>query len=331
MIRSRHDRSLSFGSAAAAYERGRPSYPPEAIDWLLPGHHLRLRSDGSRHEGVHGGWRLEKRERRPVVLVAGEFIERLKSVLRVLSEQGELCLLAEQPIEGALVAAALAQLPGPRAGLLFLPELAGGGRPFWRDVSTRFSLRFEEPGHDALTGMGQQAPPEVPAQLPEGDRVLLARHPGLRQLAAAADRLPLRRGAGERPTVLVSARGLDLALPPRALPGLSLEAWRGWHSEPPPAVAAIGAALADAFTRRWLPELEAALRGSGLALAWPMLDETVAHFLANLPAGMRYGRPWSIDFRRRILRDLLPPALREAASAVAPAVAAGTGQELAST
>jgi SAM-dependent methyltransferase len=29
-------RSLSFGSQAAAYERGRPSYPPEAIDWLLP-------------------------------------------------------------------------------------------------------------------------------------------------------------------------------------------------------------------------------------------------------------------------------------------------------
>ena len=31
-----NDRSLSFGSQAAAYERGRPSYPPEAIDWLLP-------------------------------------------------------------------------------------------------------------------------------------------------------------------------------------------------------------------------------------------------------------------------------------------------------
>jgi SAM-dependent methyltransferase len=30
------DRSLSFGQEAAAYERGRPSYPPEAIDWLLP-------------------------------------------------------------------------------------------------------------------------------------------------------------------------------------------------------------------------------------------------------------------------------------------------------
>ena len=36
MTRSRRDRSRSFGSAAAAYERGRPSYPPEAIDWLLP-------------------------------------------------------------------------------------------------------------------------------------------------------------------------------------------------------------------------------------------------------------------------------------------------------
>ncbi len=36
MTRSRQDRSLSFGSAAAAYERGRPSYPPDAIDWLLP-------------------------------------------------------------------------------------------------------------------------------------------------------------------------------------------------------------------------------------------------------------------------------------------------------
>ncbi|MGN7779588.1 class I SAM-dependent methyltransferase [Mycolicibacterium sp. 22603] len=29
-------RSLSFGEEAAAYERGRPSYPPDAIDWLLP-------------------------------------------------------------------------------------------------------------------------------------------------------------------------------------------------------------------------------------------------------------------------------------------------------
>jgi SAM-dependent methyltransferase len=31
----RRERSLSFGEQAAAYERGRPSYPPEAVDWLL--------------------------------------------------------------------------------------------------------------------------------------------------------------------------------------------------------------------------------------------------------------------------------------------------------
>ncbi len=36
MSEGRRERSLSFGSQAAAYERGRPSYPPEAIDWLLP-------------------------------------------------------------------------------------------------------------------------------------------------------------------------------------------------------------------------------------------------------------------------------------------------------
>jgi ubiquinone/menaquinone biosynthesis C-methylase UbiE len=35
VTRSPQARSLSFGSAAAAYERGRPTYPPEAIDWLL--------------------------------------------------------------------------------------------------------------------------------------------------------------------------------------------------------------------------------------------------------------------------------------------------------
>ncbi len=36
MTEDRRERSLSFGSQAAAYERGRPSYPPEAVDWLLP-------------------------------------------------------------------------------------------------------------------------------------------------------------------------------------------------------------------------------------------------------------------------------------------------------
>ncbi len=32
----------SFGVAAGAYERGRPSYPPAAIDWLVPAHATRV-------------------------------------------------------------------------------------------------------------------------------------------------------------------------------------------------------------------------------------------------------------------------------------------------
>jgi SAM-dependent methyltransferase len=34
---AQHQRQASsFGAAAATYERGRPPYPPEAVDWLLP-------------------------------------------------------------------------------------------------------------------------------------------------------------------------------------------------------------------------------------------------------------------------------------------------------
>jgi len=33
---TRRAQAASFGAAADAYERGRPPYPPEVIDWLLP-------------------------------------------------------------------------------------------------------------------------------------------------------------------------------------------------------------------------------------------------------------------------------------------------------
>ncbi|MFH8572928.1 class I SAM-dependent methyltransferase [Streptomyces sp. NPDC017993] len=37
MDRSDHrTQALSFGTAAAAYQRGRPPYPPQAIDWMVP-------------------------------------------------------------------------------------------------------------------------------------------------------------------------------------------------------------------------------------------------------------------------------------------------------
>jgi hypothetical protein len=34
--RRRRRRAASFGAAVAAYERGRPLYPPEAVAWLVP-------------------------------------------------------------------------------------------------------------------------------------------------------------------------------------------------------------------------------------------------------------------------------------------------------
>ena len=37
----------SFGVAAEAYERGRPPYPPEAIDWLVPAHATRVLDVGA--------------------------------------------------------------------------------------------------------------------------------------------------------------------------------------------------------------------------------------------------------------------------------------------
>ena len=32
----RQARAASFGAVAGAYERGRPPYPAEAVDWLIP-------------------------------------------------------------------------------------------------------------------------------------------------------------------------------------------------------------------------------------------------------------------------------------------------------
>lgn len=49
---SREEMSLSFGSAAGAYESGRPDYPREAVDWMLtpvrePGRALRVADVGA--------------------------------------------------------------------------------------------------------------------------------------------------------------------------------------------------------------------------------------------------------------------------------------------
>ena len=50
--------SLSFGSAAGAYESGRPDYPREAVDWMLAplrGHERALCRNGTLIE-QNGKW-----------------------------------------------------------------------------------------------------------------------------------------------------------------------------------------------------------------------------------------------------------------------------------
>ena len=83
----------SFGVAAEAYERGRPPYPPEAIDWLVPEHATRVLDVGAgtgkltrqlRERGLDviavepsAGMRDQFRKAVPGVPVLGSTAERL--------------------------------------------------------------------------------------------------------------------------------------------------------------------------------------------------------------------------------------------------------------
>src|ERR1700736_6961235 len=108
VIRSSHDRSLSFGSAAAAYERGRPSYPPEAIDWLIPRGARRVLDLGA------GTGKLTTRlvERGLDVVAVDPIAEMLEMLRKSLPDTPALLGTAEEiplahnSVDGALVAQA---------------------------------------------------------------------------------------------------------------------------------------------------------------------------------------------------------------------------------
>jgi SAM-dependent methyltransferase len=127
VTRSRHDRSLSFGSAAAAYERGRPSYPPEAIDWLLP--------SGASHVldlGAGTGKLTTRLVERGLEVVAvdpiPDMLEVLRSSLpetRALLGTAEEIPLEDNSVDAVLVAQAWHWVDPERA----IPEVARVLRP----------------------------------------------------------------------------------------------------------------------------------------------------------------------------------------------------------
>lgn len=127
VTRSSQDPSLSFGSAAAAYERGRPSYPPEAIDWLLP--------TGARNVldlGAGTGKLTTRLVERGLDVVAVDPIPEMLEVLRaslpktlVLLGTAEEIPLEDNSVDAVLVAQAWHWVDPTRA----IPEVARVLRP----------------------------------------------------------------------------------------------------------------------------------------------------------------------------------------------------------
>jgi SAM-dependent methyltransferase len=127
VTRCSRDRSLSFGSAAAAYERGRPSYPPEAIDWLLPADAQQVLDLGA------GTGKLTTRlvERGLDVVAVDpipDMLERLRAALpetRALLGTAEEIPLQDNSVDAVLVAQAWHWVDPQRA----IPEVARVLRP----------------------------------------------------------------------------------------------------------------------------------------------------------------------------------------------------------
>jgi len=93
----------SFGAVADVYERGRPQYPAEAIDWLVPAHATRV-----------AGMREQLRRAAPGVPVLGGTGERIP--------------LADHSVDGVLVAQAWHWFDPERAVPEVARVLAPGGR-----------------------------------------------------------------------------------------------------------------------------------------------------------------------------------------------------------
>ena len=120
----------SFGAVADVYERGRPSYPVEAIDWLVPAHATRVADVGA------GTGKLSRQLRdRGLDVIAVEPSAGMREQLRravpevpVLGGTGEQIPLAEQSVDAVLVAQAWHWVDPERAVPEVARVLAPGGR-----------------------------------------------------------------------------------------------------------------------------------------------------------------------------------------------------------
>ena len=120
----------SFGVAAEAYERGRPLYPPQAVDWLVPAHATRVADVGA------GTGKLTRQLReRGLDVIAVEPSAGMREQLRravpgvpVLGGTGEQIPLADHSVDAVLVAQAWHWVDPERTVPEVARVLAPGGR-----------------------------------------------------------------------------------------------------------------------------------------------------------------------------------------------------------
>ena len=120
----------SFGAVADIYERGRPPYPREAIDWLVPAHATRVVDVGA------GTGKLTRQLReRGLDVIAVEPSAGMREQLRravpgvpVLGGTGEQIPLADHSVDAVLVAQAWHWVDPERAVPEVARVLAPGGR-----------------------------------------------------------------------------------------------------------------------------------------------------------------------------------------------------------
>jgi SAM-dependent methyltransferase len=122
--------AASFGAAAAEYERGRPPYPPRALDWLVPAGAVRVADIGA------GTGKLSRQLLgRGLAVIAVEPLAGMREQLRrtvpeaaVVAGTAEQIPLADHTVDAVLLAQAWHWVEPARAVPEVARVLAPGGR-----------------------------------------------------------------------------------------------------------------------------------------------------------------------------------------------------------